>query len=332
MSTIAFTPATRANVPLLLGFSGGTGSGKTYSAMRLASGMAAGKPFAVIDTETGRARHYADMFKFDHAELLSPFRPDSYLDAIIAADAAGYPVVVVDSMSHVWAGEGGVLDWHEEELDRMAGTDWKRREGCKMAAWIKPKVSHKKMVQRLLQVRTHVILCFRAEQKVEMTKDERGKTVITAKASPTGLDGWIPICDKNLPFELTASFLLTADAPGIAKPIKLQQQHRNFFSLREPVTEETGRLLAEWARGADPRTVAANAVQSQATAPDASLDDAIWAAEGIGASKSAEGTQALQDWWKTLSKPVQVALKKKLDEDWKPNAQDADANLKEAAR
>src|SRR3954466_8729879 len=194
-----FRPAPRENVGLLIGLSGGTGSGKTFTAMRLAQGIAGDKPFAVIDTEAGRANHYADRFKFDHGDLTPPFTPDRYAEAIAAADAAKYPVIVVDSTSHEWAGEGGILDWQEAELDRMAGTDWKKREACKMAAWIKPKVSHKRMVQRLLQVRAHLILCFRAEPKVEMARDANGKLEIREKKSLTGLQGWIPITEKSLP-------------------------------------------------------------------------------------------------------------------------------------
>lgn len=246
-----FKPAIRENVPLIIGLAGGTGSGKTYTAMRIATGLAGDKRFAVIDTEAGRAKHYADQFKFDHGDLPPLFRPDSYAEAIKAADAAGYPVIVVDSMSHEHAGEGGLLDWHEEELDRMAGTDYKKRESCNGAAWIKPKVSHKAMVQRLLQVRAHLILCFRAEEKIEFVKID-GKTQIVPKKGPTGLDGWMPICEKSLPFELTASFLLTADAPGVPKPIKLQQQHRPLFPLDKPITEESGKLIAKWASGAVP--------------------------------------------------------------------------------
>jgi hypothetical protein len=156
----------------------------------------------------------------------------------------------VDSTSLVWAGDGGVLDWQDEELNRMAGDDWKKREAMKMAAWIKPKMAHKKMVQSLLQVRAHLILCFRAEQKVEMTRDpETKKMIIQAKQSLTGLDGWLPVCDKALPFELTTSLLFTADAPGIPKPIKLQEQHRALFPLNQQVNEDSGRRIAEWAKG-----------------------------------------------------------------------------------
>ena len=246
MSNFTFRPALRDNVGLLIGLIGASGSGKTYTAMRLAAGIAGSKPFAVIDTEAGRAKHYADAFKFDHGDLKPPFRPDAYADAIKAADEAGYPVIVVDSFSHEHAGEGGLLDWHEEEFQRMGG-----RDSVKMTAWIKPKSAHKKMVQRLLQVRAHLILCFRAEEKVEIIDDpdKPGKKKIVPKKSPTGIHGWTPICEKNLPYELTASFLLTADAPGVPKPIKLQAQHRELFPLDKAITEQSGARIAEWAKG-----------------------------------------------------------------------------------
>ena len=127
MGAVTFRRAVREDVGLVVGLAGPSGSGKTFSAMRLAAGMAGSKPFAVIDTEAGRAKHYADRFAFDHADLHSPFRPGTYAAAIIEADKAGYPVIVVDSFSHEHAGDGGLLDWHEEELDRMAGQDYKRR-------------------------------------------------------------------------------------------------------------------------------------------------------------------------------------------------------------
>lgn len=249
MSAFTFRPAIRENVGLLIGLAGASGSGKTFTAMRLAKGIAGDKPFAVIDTEAGRAKHYADAFRFDHGDLAPPFSPDAYAEAIFAADKAGYPVIVVDSVSHEWAGTGGCLDMQDAELDRMAGGDWKKREACKMAAWIKPKTSHKHMVQRLLQVRAHLILCFRAEEKIEMIRGDDGKMKIVPKFTATGIDGWVPICEKNLPYELTASFLLMASAPGVPKPIKLQEQHRPLFPLDRPITEESGKRIAEWAAG-----------------------------------------------------------------------------------
>lgn len=243
MSGFSFRPAIRENVSLLMGLAGPSGSGKTYTALRLASGIAAGRPFAVIDTEAGRAKHYADKFTFDHGDLAPPFRPDAYAEAIAAADAAGYPVIVVDSASHEWAGTGGILDWQEEEYQRLGG-----RDSVKLLSWSKPKQSHKHMVSRLLQVRAHLILCFRAEEKIDMIKED-GKTKIVPKEGPGGFRGWLPICEKNLPYELTASFLLRAESPGVPVPMKLQEQHRALFPLDRPITEESGRAIAEWASG-----------------------------------------------------------------------------------
>ena len=240
--TVTFRPAKREGAPLLLGLAGSSGSGKTYSALELARGMAEGNRFAVIDSENGRAKHYADTFQFDHADIRAPFRPAAYAEAIEAADAAGYPVVVVDSASHEWYGDGGCLDWHDE----LMGGDQKKN----LSAWIQPKREHKQMVGRLLQVRAHVILCFRAEPKVEARKGENGRMEIVPKLSLTGLDGWIPIAEKNLPYELTASFLLMADKPGVPKPIKLEEQHRGLVPLDAPLGAEVGVALAEWARGA----------------------------------------------------------------------------------
>ena len=259
--SFAFKRAIRENVGLLIGLAGASGSGKTFTAFRLATGICGDKPFAVIDTESRRALHYADDFKFDHLEIGAPFRPETYLDAIVAADKAGYPVIVVDSMSHEHAGDGGLLDWHDELLDEFVDraqktpdrrSEWQIRDANNMRAWIKPKMAHKKMVMRLLQSRAHLILCFRAEEKVEIGKDEKGKTKIVPKQSIVGLNGWMPVCEKNLPYELTCSFLLTADKPGVPQPIKLQEQHKIFFPLDRPITEESGRLIAAWAAGGKP--------------------------------------------------------------------------------
>lgn len=285
--TFEFRPAKRESVSLLLGLAGGTGSGKTFSAMRIATGLAMGQRFAVIDTEAGRAKHYADQFEFDHGELKAPFRPNAYAEAIAAADAAGYPVIVVDSGSHEHAGDGGLLDMHDAELDRMAGNDYAKRERVKMAAWIAPKTEHKKMVSKLLQVRAHVILCFRAEEKIEIVK-VNGKTEIRPKTTLTGLDGWVPISEKSLPFELTLSFLLTPDAPGIPKPIKLQEQHKPFFALDKPVSEQTGISLAAWAAGD-----AAMSESARETAPDTRAG----AQSGVAAGSDNEAPLTADEFW-----------------------------------
>jgi hypothetical protein len=250
----SFRPARRSSIWLLLGVCGGTGSGKTYSALRLARGIANGHPIAGIDSENGRMEHYADLFpELRVTQIEAPFRPDKYTDAIEAAERylieIGVPpenrVTLVDSASHEWYGEGGCLEWHDE---LMGGA-----QNLNLTAWIEPKKAHKRMVNRLLQVSSHVILCFRAEPKVEAVR-EGGRLVIKPKESLVGLDGWLPIAEKNLPFELTTFFLLMADQPGVPKPIKLQEQHRALFPLDKPLTEASGAEMARWAKGAPPQS------------------------------------------------------------------------------
>lgn len=317
--TFQFRPAVRENVGLLIGLAGGTGSGKSYSAMRLASGIAGEKPFAVIDTEAGRAKHYADKFRFDHGDMKPPFSPDAYAEAIKSADEARYPVIVVDSASHEHAGEGGLLDWHEHELQRMAGDNWQKREACKMAAWIKPKTAHKAMVNRLLQVRAHLILCFRAEEKVEMVRGDDGKMKIGSKQTRTGKDGWVPICEKNLPFEMTCSFLLLSDRPGVPLTIKCEEQHRHLFPPDRPIDEATGRALSAWASGG--------------TAPreeqqlDAKIDQEVSAnLRKLLDIEAKAGMRALEATWKMLPNADRAIAKPWMD-DLKRAAAEADAKV-----
>lgn len=243
MTDYNFRPASRENVGLLIAFAGPSGGGKTLSAMRMAAGIVGpGNKFAVIDTEARRALHYADKFKFDHLDMRPPFRPEAFAGAIKAADEQGYKAIITDSMSLEWVGEGGVLDWQEDELQRMAGDDWQKREAVKMASWIKPKMAHKDMMNVFLQTRAHLIFCLRAEEKMQMVKNDRGKTV------PVSI-GFQPICEKAFMFEATCSFMLLPEHPGFGQPIKLQEQHKAAFPPDEPIDEETGRRLAAWAAG-----------------------------------------------------------------------------------
>ncbi len=241
-------PAIREGVFLNIGLGGASGSGKTYTALEIAMGIVNNdvSKIGFIDTEGRRALHYADIFgKFQHIDFMEPFSSLRYVDAIMAVEAAGCKVCIIDSASHGHNGTGGMLEYHDAELDRIAGNDYTKRQACNMLAWVKPKTEHKKFVNKFLQSRMHIIFCFRAEEKVKMEKQTvkgKEKTVIVPI-------GWQPICEKNLPYEMTCSFTLTPDKPGIPIPIKLQEQHKHIFPLDKPINRECGRKLAEWAKG-----------------------------------------------------------------------------------
>lgn len=233
--------AVRQDIRTLILLAGGTGSGKTESAMRLATGLAGGRKFAVIDTENGRALHKADDYAFAYVALVEPFTPERYTEAVEAV--AAYPVIIIDSGSHEYDGPGGVLDIQADEFERMGG-----KESARMASWIAPKRRHKKFVQSLLRSPAHVILCLRAEDKIEVVKVD-GKTVVRPKETLTGAQGWVPIVEKRLPFEATISLLLLQDSPGVPVPIKLEERHRALVPLDRPLDESVGEALAKWAAG-----------------------------------------------------------------------------------
>lgn len=302
-----FRKAVRADVPLLIGIAGGTGAGKTFSLLELAKGMTpAGKRFAFIDTEAGRGLAYADQFDYDYVELRAPFTPERYIEVIHAADKAGYPVIVIDSFSHEYSGHGGLLDWHEDELDRMAGDNWQKRAALSVPAWSRPKQAHKQMMADLLQIRAHLLFGLRAEEKISLEKNAEGKTEIVEKRGPGGFKGWLPICEKNFPYELTCSFLLMAEAPGVPKPIKLQAQHKSFFPEGKPITAEAGRQLASWARGGTQQGVDAPAAPLPAQAAPPVEREAADPSAGSVAPEDHSGSGNAEPLW--TAKELSAAL------------------------
>lgn len=266
---MVFKPAEPINNRLLIAIAGPQASGKTTSALRLATGIvqATGGKIGLIDTENRRALRYAKDFSFNHMEFDPPFNPARYQEAIEVAMGAGYgdgDVIIIDSMSHEHDGPGGVLEMHENLLEKMAGDDWKKREKVKFTAWIKPKGERNRAIQMgLNRCRAHVILCFRAKEKVKMDKDDNNKTVVTN-------DGWQPIGGDEYFYEMDITMILPQGSFG--KPDWSEKAARineygdgplkNMLYNTSQISEETGHRLAAWAKGAavrdpnDPRTIA----------------------------------------------------------------------------
>ena len=85
-----YQKARRENTHLLIGLAGASGSGKTYSAMQLATGICDGAPFLMLDTEARRGLHYADQFDFEYQDLTAPFTPAKYVDAVLGGAKRGF--------------------------------------------------------------------------------------------------------------------------------------------------------------------------------------------------------------------------------------------------
>lgn len=167
MTMMAFSKASKKKSKLRMALVGPSGSGKTYTALAIATHL--GQRVAVIDTERGSASKYADLFAFDVLDL-ETFAPQQYVDALHAAASAGYDVVVVDSLSHAWIGQGGAL----EQVDNIA-----RRSQSKnsFGAWREVTPQHNAMVDAIVRAPLHVVVTMRAKTEYVLEKDDRGKTV-----------------------------------------------------------------------------------------------------------------------------------------------------------
>jgi len=163
---MAFTKATKHKAKLRAALCGVSGSGKTYSALAIASHL--GKRIAVIDTESGSASKYADQFTFDVDDTLPDHSPKSYIDAIQAAAAAGYDVLVIDSLTHAWAGRGGAL----EMVDVAAA----KSQGNSYAAWRTVTPWHNKLVDAILTAPIHIIATMRTKAEYVL-ESKNGKQV-----------------------------------------------------------------------------------------------------------------------------------------------------------
>lgn len=154
-----FKKATKTRIKLRLAIEGPAGSGKTYTALAVATDLEPGGRIAVIDTERGSASKYADLFAFDVLELDS-FHPSKYVDAIAEAALAGYAVVVIDSLSHAWDGKGGILEIV-------------RRKGNSFNAWGDVAPIEDALLDALTGANIHIIATMRTKTAYEVEKDEK---------------------------------------------------------------------------------------------------------------------------------------------------------------
>lgn len=168
---VSFKPAVKTQSRLRLALAGPAGSGKTWTALKIATSLSKGQRVAVIDTERGSASKYSDVFPdFDVLEL-ETFHPQNYIEAIQAAADGGYCVLVIDSLSHAWMGKDGAL----ELVDRAAK---RSQSGNSFGAWREVTPLHNALVDAMLRANLHIIVTLRSKQDYVQEKDERGRTTV----------------------------------------------------------------------------------------------------------------------------------------------------------
>ena len=247
-----FTPAKKEFVPLKLAISGASGSGKTYSALRLARGLVGPEGrVAVVDTENKSASLYSDRFKFEVCNVepreyqynggrqtMKSFNAADFTNAVNAAISAKYDVLIIDSASHAWE---ATLD-AKTRLDAGGGnsfTNW----GAAGNLW-------KNVVSSILQAPIHVIACFRSKTEYVLETSETGKVV------PRKF-GLAPVARDGAEYEFSTWF--DVDRQHVASTSK---DRTGLFAEPAIITEGTGESFARWLKTLD-ATTENNTIQNQ---------------------------------------------------------------------
>lgn len=262
--------AQRQGARLLIQLSGVSGSGKTYTALQLAYGLAGNDAAKVvmIDTENRRGSLYADSLpggaKYGILDFYSPFSPDRYIEAIEAACKAGAEVIVIDSVSHEWESEGG-CEWI---ANQARFPDWKLAKRL-----------HKRFVTYMLQCPAHIIACTRAREKVDFSDPKNPR--------PLGIQ---PIQEKNFSYEATVS-LMMHDQGARQDVLKCPAELLDVLGRGQGyVGAADGSRLRAWVDGA------------------AFVDPAIEHHRGMLLNATESGLQALQAAWLKTPATVRKAL------------------------
>jgi hypothetical protein len=227
MSAFEIHRATKRRAKLRLGMSGPAGSGKTYSALLIASGL--GGRIGMIDTEHGSGDLYADLLPegYDVLSLPPPFTPARYIEAIHALEQAGCDTIIVDSLTHAWSGEGGSLDRQGKIADK-SGNSWQ--------AWRQVTPEHNALVEALLQSPCHIIATMRAKTEYVQERDDRtGKNVVRKI-------GLAPIMRDGIEYEFTVFLELDVQHMAFVGKDRTRLFDGTIF---KPGTE-TGQELLGW--------------------------------------------------------------------------------------
>ncbi len=188
MSGIQIRKATRSQSKLRIGLAGPSGAGKTMSSLKVARGIAGpGGRICMIDTERGSGDLYSHITDYDIITLEAPFAPKNYVAAIEAAEDAGYDVIIVDSLSHAWTDEGGLLD----QADKLS------KGGNRFTVWADLTPQHRSLVGALLNCDAHVVATVRSKQEYSLDKDEKtGKSTVRKV-------GMAPVQREGMEYEFT---------------------------------------------------------------------------------------------------------------------------------
>ena len=227
---MAFRKAERKQAKLRLAITGPAGSGKTYSALLIAFGI--GGRIAMIDTENGSGDLYANLGEYDICSLSAPYDVRRYIQLIHEAEQAGYGTIIIDSLSHAWSGEGGLLDLQ----NKVAASS---KSGNSYTAWRQVTPLHNRLIDAILGSSCHIIATMRSKTEYLQTENERGYKEIRKV-------GLAPVQREGMDYEFGTVFDLTTNHTATVSKDRTGLFDGSVFTI----TRDTGKTLLQWLENA----------------------------------------------------------------------------------
>lgn len=214
-----------------------SGGGKSYSALRLATGMAneiekqsGQRPKILLaNTEQKRGYYYANEFDYDIVDIDAPHNPEKYVDLINFAVEKGYGILIIDSSSHEWEGKGGCLELHQQA-------------GGTYQAWGKVTPRHDRFIEAIADSPIHTIATMRGKDQYEIEKDEKGKTNV--KKLGVGAKQ-----REGFEYEFTCTFLI--DQKTHLAEVQKDNTHIFENDIATLLSETHGEKIIKWANSGE---------------------------------------------------------------------------------
>ena len=221
-----FRKAEKRKAKLRLAITGPAGSGKTYGALLIAKGL--GGRIVMLDTENGSGDLYAGVCSYDVGTIQAPYDVEKYIDGIKQAENLGYDIIIIDSLSHAWNGEGGLL----EQVDNIASAS---RSGNTYTAWRQITPKHNKLIETMLNSSCHIIATMRSKTDYVIVENDKGRK------EPRKV-GLAPIQRDGMDYEFGVVFDL-----GINHMATVSKDRTSLFDGKVfTLSEDTGQTLKTW--------------------------------------------------------------------------------------
>lgn len=237
----------KAKTPIIVSLVGESSCGKTYSALRLATGLTSNpSEIFLIDTEN-RGAMYADIFGdyqvanvADYATAVGrpTHRPQNYIELIDIAKANGAKVLIIDSLSDPWAGDGGCVSWAAALKEKYESTHNGRQAG--ISVWALPKASYAEMMNKICNSSMNIIFTFRTKEVVDVQKNEYGKAVVKDEKKTE------IVRESGNKYNITWELHLDGGTKRVAKVGKTFDGGDWIFKTGELLTEEHAKRMLEW--------------------------------------------------------------------------------------